>query len=90
MSGGEICNSALESGCEWKKTNPSQSIATGVKKLCRTWLGSGPAHLSRLRSEQGEDVDEDKNKGVDIKDKKYDTEQNRDGEEAQDEGADDE
>ena len=29
-------------------------------------------------------MDEDKNKDVDIKDKEYDTEQNRDGEEAQD------
>ena len=38
-------------------------------------LAAGPAHLSRLRSEQDEDVDEDKNKDVDIKDKEYDTEE---------------
>ena len=53
-------------------------------------MAGGPAHLSRLRSEQDEDVDEDKNRGVDIKDKEYDTEQKRDGEEAKDEGADEE
>ena len=53
-------------------------------------MAAGPAHLSRLRSEQSEDVDEDKNKDVDVKDKEYDTEQKRDGEEAQDEGADEE